>query len=923
VRRVRILLARLGSMPRSWLRAIMQRRRFEDEMEMELANHLENLTDDLIRAGFSPKEARRRAHIALGSAVVHKDAMRSSLGLRFFDDLAADLRYAARRLSRSVGFTAMAAISLALAIGANTTIFSIAKQILYERLAVPHAEQLRLLGWNASNKRKAVHSISGEHVMLPDGRFSSSSFSFPVYEQLRAQNRVMQDLFAFKGMSGNATIAGEAQRAGGELVSGNYFRELGVQPALGRLIGDADDVSNAADAVAVISFGIWERAYGRSPAVLGQVIKFNEVSLTIIGIAPRGFTGAYSTLQSPDLFVPMSMQPLVRPGEYGSKGSMLTSNREWWVNVMGRVRPDFEETTALAALDAQLNAAARATLPVRQGEDLPRLEMRDGSRGLFLQSRAFAQPMRVLTIMVGFVLLMACANIANLMLARGSQRQREMSVRIAMGAGRSRIVRQMLVESLLLAMLGGVGGSMLGYVGSSLAPRLTAYSWQKSDFRVHLDWKVWTFTVGITLATGILFGLAPALAASRAGVSRGLKETAQSMTHRRTSWGGQSLVGFQIALSTLLVVGAGLFLRTLAGLNSVDVGFRTDHLLLAQVSLPPKEYPAGKDIAFHARVLAAIAALPGVESVAPATSAYISGNYNSTDFRVEGMTLGKDIDDDETYTVVGNDFFSLMRIPILAGRSFGSQDTSASGKVGIINAGLAKQRFANQNPLGRRFYGDHHELIQIVGICGDTRYASLRDEPPPQFFLPFVQQTEVSGGWTYEVRTETDPESIVPLMRKAVQQLDPDLPLINVRTQEQQIEATTQTERTFVALTTGFGTLALVLAAVGIYGVMSYSVVNRTNEIGLRLALGARQRQVMAMVLGEATWTCLVGIGTGLVSALLLGRLVKSMLYGLQPADPVSLSAGALLLVAVALAASWIPARRAANVQPMEALRHE
>ncbi len=919
MKRLFILLARLGSMPRSWLRATTERQRLEDEMEIELANHLENLTDDLSRAGFSPKEARRRAHIALGSAVVHKDAMRSSLGLRFFDDLSTDLRYAARRLSRSVGFTAVATISLALAIGANTTIFSLAKQLLYERLAVPHAEQLRLLGWNASNKHRAVHSITGEHVMLPDGRFSSSSFSFPVYEQLRAQNGVMQDLFAFKGMSGNATIAGEAQRAGGELVSGNYFRELGVQPTLGRLIGKTDDVATAAGAVAVISFGIWERVYGQSPGVLGRVIKFNEVSLTIIGVTPRGFTGAYSTLQAPDLFVPMSMQPLVHPG--GKEASMLTSNREWWVNVMGRVRPDVEEPTALAAMDAQLNAAARATLPVRQGEDLPRLEIRDGSRGLFLQSRAFAQPMRVLLIMVGFVLLMACANIANLMLARGSQRQREMSVRIALGAGRSRIVRQMLVESLLLAMLGGVGGTMLGYIGSRLAPRLTGYS--MSDFRVHFDWKVWTFTVGITLVTGILFGLAPAFAASRAGVSRGLKETAQSMTRRRTGWGGRSLVGFQIALSTLLVVGAGLFLRTLAGLNSVDVGFRTDHLLLAQVSLPPKEYSAGKDIEFHTRVLAAIAALPGVEGVAPATSAYISGNYNSTDFRVEGVTLGKDIGDDETYTVVGNDFFSVLRIPILAGRSFGSQDTSTSGKVGIINASLAKQRFANQNPLGRRFYGDHHELIQIVGVCGDTRYASLRDEPPPQFFLPFVQQTEVNGSWTYEVRTKTDPESIVPLMRKAVQQLDPDLPLINVRTQEQQIEATTQTERTFVALTTGFGTLALVLAAVGIYGVMSYSVVNRTNEIGLRLALGARQRQVMTMVLGEATWTSLVGIGTGLVSVLLLGRLVKSMLYGLQPADPVSLSAGALLLVAVALAASWIPARRAANVQPMEALRHE
>jgi len=626
-------------------------------------------------------------------------------------------------------------------------------------------------------------------------------------------------------------------------------------------------------------------------------------------------------LQAPDLFVPMGMQPLVRPG--GRQTSMLTSDREWWVNVMGRLRPDVAEQTALTALDTQLNAAARATLPVKPDEDLPRMELRDGSRGLFMQGRTFVQPMRVLLTMVGFVLLLACANIANLMLARGTRRQREISVRLALGASGARIARQMLVESLLLAMLGGAGGTVLGYIGSNLAPKLVSYGWQRSDFQVHFDWKVWAFTVGVTIVTGVLFGLAPALAASHVKVNSGLKESSQSVTRRRTAWGGRSLVGFQIALSTLLVVGAGLFLRTLTSLNSVDVGFRTDHLLLAQVSLPPKEYPAGKDVAFHTRLLAEIAALPGVEGVSPATSAYIAGNFNSTDFRIEGVVMGKDTDDGEAYTVVGNDFFSMMRIPILQGRSFGSQDTSTSSKVAIINASLAKQRFPNQNPIGRRFYGDHGELIQIVGVCGDTRYGSLREEPPPQFFLPFVQQADVSGSWTYEVRTRTEPESIVPLMRKAVRDLDADLPLINVRTQEQQIEATTQTERTFVALTTGFGALALVLAAVGIYGVMAYSVANRTNEIGIRLALGAQQRQVLTMVLREATWMSVAGIAVGLGAALVLARLVQSMLYGLRANDPWSLGMGAGLLFLVGIAASWLPAHRAASIEPMEALRCE
>ena len=923
MRRLLALLARFIAQPKSWLRAVSSRRRFEDGMEAELGAHVELLTADLVRGGLAPEEAARQARVALGPAVTHKDQMRAAYGLRWLDDLSGDLRYGARRLRGSVGFTAVTTISLALAIGANTTIFSMAKQILFERLAVPHAGELRLLGWNASDNHRAIHSITGEHVITADGRFSSSSFSFPVYQQMRAQNRVMQDLFAFKGMSGNGTIAGEARRVGGELVTGNYFRELGVEPVLGRLVGDGDDVRTRAGAVTDLSYGVWQREYGGSPKVLGQVIKLNEVPLMVIGVTPRGFTGAYSTLQSPDVFVPMSMQPLVRPGGHAADGSMLTSDREWWVNVMARVGLGVSDSTALASMDAQLNAAAQATMPVRQGEDLPKLEIRDGSQGLFLQSRSFMQPMRVLMTMVGFVLLLACANIANLMLARGSHRQREMSVRVALGAGRSRIIRQMLVESLMLAMLGGIGGVMLGYLGSSMAHRLTAYSWQQTDFRVHFDWKVWAFTIGITLATGILFGLAPALAAARVQVNSGLKETAQSMTRRRRGWGGRSLVGFQIALSTLLVIGAGLFLRTLAGLNSVNVGFRTDHLLLAQVSLPPKEYAPGKDIEFHTRVLEAVAALPGVESAAPATSAYIANNNNSTDFRVEGINLGKDADDGEVYTVVGNNFFSTLQIPIVAGRSFGSQDSATSQKVGVINARLAKKRFGDLNPLGRYFYADGQEHIQIVGICADTRYDSLRNEPPPQFFLPFVQQKDVSGGWTYEVRTSVDPLSIVPLMRKAVQQLDSDMPLINVRTQDEQIESTTQTERTFVALTSGFGGLALVLAAVGIYGVMAYSVMNRTNEIGIRLALGARREQVMTMVLGEAAWVSLTGIGEGLVAALLLGRLVKSMLYGLQPADPISLSGGALLLILIALAASWIPARRAAGVQPMEALRHE
>ena len=932
MRRLYLSAEGMGARVRSWFRSATQRGRLEEEMEAELAVHLESLTADLVRAGFSPTEAARRARIALGSTVVHKDGMRNSLGLNFIDNLNADLRYGARRLSRSAGFTAVAAISLALAIGANTTIFSLAKQLLYERLAVPHAADLRLLAWNGTKGHVAVHHIWGDWSPYGDGRVTSASFSYPAYLQLRANNHVMQDLFAFKVTGMNATIGGNAQQVQTELVSGNYYGALDVRPVLGRAIAPTDDAAPGQGAVAVISQGLWERAFGRSPSAVGQVIKLNEVPVTVIGVNPRGFTGAKGTQRSPDIFVPMAMQPLVSP--HVGISSLLTDTNEWWVNVMGRVKAGVPDVTAEATLDGQLNAVVRATMPVRQNEDIPRIDLRDGSRGLFVQQQTFAKPMAVLLTMVGFVLLLACANIANLMLARGTQRQREMSVRLALGAGRARIARQMLVESLMLAALGGAGGLIFGYFGSTLVPKLTENAWERSAFHIHFDWMVFGFTAGVTILTGILFGLAPAWAAARTQVSSDLKESSLSVTRRRKGWGGKWLVGFQIALSTLLVVGAGLFLRTLASLNAIHVGFRTDHLLLAEINPPQKQYPAGKDIQLHMRLVEAIAATPGVEAVSPSWVAYIADDVNRETFIPEGTVSEKDKDNAENFNVVGNSFFPMMQIPILAGRSFGPQDTATSAKVGIINASLAKELFPNQDPIGKRFTNDGHdsdghgvkpakEWVTIVGVCADTRYSNLRDEPPPQFFLPFAQQTEVGGSLNYLIRTRLSPETIVPALRSAVRQIDPDLPLMNVRTQDQQIEEALQTERIFVTLTSGFGLLALALASVGIYGVMAYSVANRTNEIGIRLALGAAPRQVLGMILREASWLSFAGIAVGLAAALVLARLVKSMLYGLGPADPVSLLAGSALLIVVGLAASWIPARRAASVEPMEALRHE
>jgi predicted permease len=900
---------------------MVRRNRLEAEMEVELAFHLEQLTADLIRAGHSPAEAARRARVELGAVIVHKEAMRASLGLSWWDEFRADLRYGVRILRKSPGFTAIAATSLALAIGANTAIFSIAKSLLYDRLDVPHPEQLRLLGW-VGNGRQAVHSFWGEFDSSAEGMVSPV-FSYPAYLELRGHNRWMQDLFAFKLDSMNATVRGDAQRVQAEMVSGNYYSGLGVRPQLGRGIEPTDDAVPGSGAVAVISDGLWEREFSRSPTALGQTIILNQVALTIVGVNPRGFTGAKGVQTSPEIFVPLSLQPLVDPK--GSK-SLLEDADLWWLNIMGRATPGVRDSEAEAALNVQLAAIVRGTMTVKPGETVPHLVLADGSRGLHLSEGIFKKPVFMLMGFTGLVLLLACANIANLLLARGAQRQREMSVRLALGAGRSRVLRQLLTESLLLAVIGGLGGLLLGYLSRSAIPRLISNPWDFTGLSVPFDWGVFGFAACVTLLTGFVFGLAPAWMAARAEVSSSLQESAQTATRRRKGLGGKAIVAFQIALSTLLVVGAGLFLRTLFALDSVDVGFRTDHLMLFAINPPAKRYAEGKDVQLHQRLEESFAALPGVEAVAPAQMSYIADSMSNAGFSPEGESnsVNRGQAEYEFVNVVGNSFFGTMGIPILEGRSFGPQDTASSQKVAVVNQSLAKKRFPNTNPVGKRFRTSDEKQgwVQIVGVCADTHYANLRDDPPPQFFMPYLQQPNV-GGMTYAIRTQLEPAALVPALRRVVQQADRDLPMVDIRTQREQIDASVQIERTFAALTAGFGILALALACVGIYGIMAYSVANRTNEIGIRLALGAQPAEVRGMILRESTWLTMAGIVAGLAAALALTRLVKSMLYGIQPHDPLTLSASILILLAVALAASWIPARRAAGVQPMQALRHE
>ncbi len=796
-----------------------------------------------------------------------------------------DLVLAARLLRKNPGFTLVAVVSLALAIGANTTIFSVGKQLLFDRLDVPHSSSLRLL--------------------------ATTDFSYPVYEHLRAQNTVLGDLLAFHATAANATVGDNAERVLLHEVSGNYYEVLGVRAQIGREIRPSDDMPGSV-AVAMISDGFWNREFERSPAAIGRSITINDVPVTIIGVNPEGFTGAGSTLPSetPAIIVTLAKATLVTPASNGR--NWLADPAAGGLIVLGRAKPGVSDSAAQAALDTQFSAIVRTLLPIHAGDAVPRLTLRDGSRGLFAQQQVFATPIAVLMIFLGLVLLLACANIASLMLARGARRQREMSLRLVLGAGRARILRQMLIESLLLAAIGGAAGLALAYVGRGAL----------TQFTPHFDWQVFGFTALISIATGLLFGLTPALAAMHAEIADSVKGGAGI---------AKSVVAFQIALATFLIIGAGLFVRSLAGLTAVNPGFRTDHLLLAQVVLPQNRYPAGANVAFHQRLEQAIANIPGVVSVSGAEAPYLSSEQLQTTVLPEGEALDAGRNQTEPYNAVGIHFFDTLSIPLVAGRAFGANDTATSPKVGVINQRLAAKRFPNQNPIGRRIalgmyagYGDVLTTgpIEIVGVCGDTLYDDLHGAAPPQLFVPYVQQTQVRR-LTYQIRTQTKPDAIVPALRRVVHDADPALPLVNVRTQQDQIDSDLADERLLVSLTSAFGLLALVLASVGIYGLLAYSVAQRTKEIGIRMALGAIPRQILTMVLREAASLSAAAIALGMIASFAVTRFVKAMLFGVAPSDPATLWSAAVLLMIVALGASWIPARRAAHVQPMDALRRD
>jgi predicted permease len=839
-----------------------------------------------------------------------------------------DLRYAFRQLRKSPGFTAIAVISLALAIGANTTIFSFANQMLYVRLGVPHPEQLRLLTVTG-DEHMAVHNFWGNGSTGSNPSYLDS-FSYPVYQQLRQQNSVLEPIAAFKDLgSVNVTTSGSPTAAEAEFVSGNLYSQLQVRPELGRPMLPSDDGTPGTGSVALLSDAFWHRTFGGSPGVLGKTVFVNSTPVTIIGVNPPSFTSPGGVASgSPQIFLPLSLVSVLRPG---AKTQDPLGPDLWWVQLMARAKPGISNAKAQAALDVALAAAVRSSMTVAKDETLPHIVVNDGSRGDTASMAQLVAPIYLLLGFAGLVLLLACTNIANLMLSRATLREREMSVRMALGAGRLRILCQVLTESVLLSALGGAAGLFLGYLGRNIIPLLVSQAWDGADLIIQFDWRVFAFTSAITLITGVLFGIAPAWRSTRASINTALKEGSRSATRRRKAWSGKAIVGFQVALSTLLVMSAAFFVRTIINLNNVNPGFRTQNLTLFYVNPPATRYPAPQDVALHHRLEDAFAAVPGVQGVTVANVPLVAGSEWDAGFHIEGAkeepsNRRGDQSHVSDLDFVGPTFFSTMQIPILAGRGFTAQDTETSTPVSVVNQALARKFFPNTNPIGKRFRmqteGPDAKWIEIVGICADTHYHDMKEDLPPIHFDLYRQRPEIDG-LTYIVRSPLTPEALMPSLRNAAKQIDPGLTLSQVRTQQQQIETLMLTEHLFASLTAGFGILALALACVGIYGIMAYTVSQRTNEIGIRLALGAAREHIRAMVLRETAWLAATGVLIGMGITFALIRLIQSMLYGLKPTDPLTLGSGTILLLLVAFIAGWVPAHRASQVNPIDALRNE
>jgi predicted permease len=854
-------------------------------------------------------------------------------------------------LLKQKALTAVALLSLALGIGANTALFSIVDAMLLKMLPVKEPERLVLFKFMAPQDF-SVGSYNGSgHKDEATGLQVKTSFPYQAYQRMREQPGPLSDLFAFGSMNFNISADGQADFAVGQAVSGNYYTALGVQPATGRLLTDEDDKANATP-VAVLSHRYWQKRFNGDPGIAGKQINLNNVAFTVVGVSAKGFDGTAGVGSTQDVTIPIAIEPQL----YADKQrSYLNGPGVWWLRLMGRMKPGVTPEQVQSQLEnaflqsviehrAARQAAAKASGGNAIGDldpkQYPKLYADPGGQGELYRRTWYAPSLYLLLGVVGLVLLIACANVANLLLSRAAARQKEISLRLALGASRSRLMRQLLTESVLLAFLGGLLGILFavwikdGLIGVSL--------WggrSMASLEPRLDWRVLGFTFALSLLTGVVFGLAPAWRTTRVDLTPSLKESGRASSAAHRSLLGRGLVVVQVALSLILLVGAGLFVRTLLNLQRVDTGFNTKNLLLFDIQPGLTGYKDERLVQLYPRISERLETIPGVQAVTFSRMALISGSIHSSSIYLrEALNAtpnaeGSIPESGEAYRhVVRENFLEAIGIPLLAGRTLSPQDNSNSPKVAVVNQTFANKFFPNQSAIGQRFtYNPKKpDEIEIVGVCRDAKYSSLRDAVPPTMYSSFRQErTGALSSATFEVRTAGDPSATVATVRDAVREIDSNLPVLNVKTQIEQADETLRMERLFAKLLTLFALLAQQLAAIGLFGVLAYTVSQRTHEIGIRMALGANRGNVLKMIVWQGMVLAVIGVVLGLVGAYVLTKYLESwvglskMLFEVKVSDPLTYGAIAVLLTVVALIACYIPARRATKVDPLVALRYE
>jgi predicted permease len=832
--------------------------------------------------------------------------------------LSQDVRYALRMLRANPGFTAVAILTLALGIGANTAIFSLTDQVLLRTLPVERPDQLVILRAPGPNPG---HTWS-------DGD-NAAIFSFPMYKDLREHNPVFSGLLARYPESLSVAAKGQtAERSNGELVSGNYFEVLGVKPALGRVFTPEDETAPGANPVAVLSYGYWTRRFGGNPGILNKELIVNGTALTVVGVTRAGFTGI-QVGQVPDVFVPITMKAQMTPNWDG-----LAARNDHWVAILGRLKPGYTSAKAEAALAPGFRAILESELPILKFSANTEkkyvakpLKLDSGAQGRLILQHDAEKPLLSLMAMVGLVLLIACANLASLMVARGEARQREIALRMALGASRWRLVRQLLTESLLLAIAGGVAGLLLaswtlGALVGSLRQNVEVLG-----LTARLDYRVLAFAIGLSILTGVLFGFAPAMRSSRADLQATLKDQGANVSEGRSNVRLRKLLLIsQVALTAVLLATAGFFAQSLWNLKNTNLGIRTDHVVKFSVAPGLSRYSPEQTVALFDRTRENIAALPGVRSVMAAEIPLLADDDSGGNITPEGYTIKPDEDTHVLYNFVSANYFSTLEIPLLSGREFRESDSATSPKVTIVNETLVRTYFAGRNPVGLRIAFNAgngvHPDIEIVGVVKDSKHTNVREVVRPFMYVPYAQEPALSEG-TFYVRTAQDPTALVLTLRKLVHGIDANLPMFNVSTLAEQADESIYPDRLLTAFSLCLGLLAALLAAIGLYGVLAYVVARRTRELGIRIALGATKQNVAWLILREVVRMCGAGLVIGLAAAFGLGKLIESQLFGVKASDPRVFVVAGFLLTAVAMLAGWLPARKAASVDPMVALRHE